>query len=111
NAPAKPVAGCKTVVTREEFEELINAIDPRMPKADRRELAKNYGKMLTLSQQALREGLEKKPGVQALIQYVRTSALGGAAYKKLFRESNDLPLGAVDKYYAANKANFERFNF
>jgi hypothetical protein len=99
------------VVTREEFEELINEINPHMTKRERRELAENYGHMLTMSHEALREGLDKDPGVQALMRYVRTTALGGAAYKKVYRESAEAPQAAVEHYYQDHRGDFERFNF
>lgn len=102
---------CDLIVTREEFEELIGAINPRMPKYERRDLAKNYGQMLALSQEALKRGLDKDAGVQALMRYVRTTALGGAAFKQVQRASMEGNEEDVDRYYAANKAKFERFNF
>jgi hypothetical protein len=111
SAKAGKTASCDMVVTRKEFEELIDAINPRMPKYERRDLAKNYGQMLALSQEALRKGLDKDPGVQALIRYVRTTALGGAAYKQVQRASSEGSEQGVDKYYATNKSKFDRFDF
>src|SRR5258708_22026581 len=67
---------CKTVITREEFEELVDAINPRMIKLERHQLAENYGKMLALENEALRRGLDKKPEMKALLRYVKTSPLG-----------------------------------
>jgi hypothetical protein len=110
-AKASTAARCDTVVTRQEFEELIEAINPRMPKYERQDLAKNYGQMLALAQEALKKGLDKNPGVQQLIRYVRTTALGGAAFKQVQRAASEGSGEDVDKYYAANKSKFERFNF
>jgi hypothetical protein len=106
---SKP-GGCNTVVTREEFEDLVKAINPRMIKLERHQLAQNYGKMLALENEALREGLDKKPEMRALLRYMRASALGGGAYKQTVREASDNPGEAVEKFYKANQASYDRYN-
>ncbi len=100
---------CKAVVTREEFEELVNAINPRMIKLERHQLAQNYAKMLALENEALRDGLDKKPEMQALLRYVRASALGGLAYRQVLREAGDNSPERVEKFYKANQASYDRY--
>lgn len=108
-AAPKP-GGCNTVVTREDFEDLVKAINPRMIKLERHQLAQNYGKMLALENEALREGLDKKPEMRALLRYMRASALGGGAYKQKVREASDSSMEAVEKFYKANQASYDRYN-
>jgi hypothetical protein len=100
---------CKTVITREEFEELIDAINPRMIKLERHQLAENYGKMLALENDALRRGLDKKPEMQALLRYVRASALGGGAYRQVLREAGENEPEQVEKFYKENQASYDRY--
>jgi hypothetical protein len=100
---------CKTVVTREEFEELVNAINPRMIKLERHQLAQNYAKMLALESEALRDGLDKKPEMQALLRYMRASALGGGAYRQVLREAGDNSPDKLERFYKANQASYDRY--
>jgi parvulin-like peptidyl-prolyl isomerase len=108
---AKTKGRCKTVVTRAEFEELVNAINPRMIKVERQQLAQTYGRMLALSNEALNRGIEKKPEMQALLRYVRASALGGALYKQVLRTANTHSEEDVEKYYHAHASDFDRYSF
>ena len=110
NSPCK-TGTCKSVVTREEFEELVNAINPRMIKLERHQLAQNYARMLSLENEALRDGLDKKPQMQALLRYVRANALGGLAYRQVVREAGDNSPEQVEKFYKANQASYDRYTF
>jgi parvulin-like peptidyl-prolyl isomerase len=80
-----------------------------MIKLERHQLAQNYGKMLALQNEALREGLDKKPEMQALLRYVRASALGGSAYKQVVRGAGDNSSEALEKFYKANQASYDRY--
>jgi len=106
---APRAGGCKTVITREEFEDLVEAVNPRMTKSDRQQLAQNYGRMLALEGEALRRGIDKKPQMQALLRYVRASALGGGAFRRVVREASENSEAAEEKYYKEHQASFERY--
>jgi len=106
---AGKTATCTTVITRAEFEELVDAINPRMIKIERRQLADNYGKMLALENEALRKGLDKTPEMQALLRYVRASALGGGAFRQVQREVAKNDPEEVEKYYKENQASYDRY--
>jgi len=108
---SKQQGACKTVITRDEFEELVDAINPRMIKVERRQLAQNYGRMLALSNEAVNRGLDKKPEVLALLSYVRASALGSALYKQVLRSANAHSDEDVERYYHSHASEFDRYNF
>lgn len=110
-AAGKAETRCKTVITRAEFEELVNAINPRMIKQERQQLAQNYGRMLALSNEALNRGIDKRPEMQALLRYVKASALGGALYKQVLRSANAHSDEDVEQYYRAHVSEFDRYNF
>ena len=103
--------GCSTVVTRDEFEALVNAMNPRMIKPERHELAENYGRVLALSQLALKKGLDRDPHVQAQLRYQRLHALASAMAREIYKDTLASPSEDAEKYYAAHKSAFERFNF
>jgi hypothetical protein len=104
-------ASCKTVITRAEFEALVSAVNPKMTTRERRDLAQNYGRALALSQVALSKGLDKDPGMQALMRFLRSTALASAVFKGIFRESAGTSTEQVREFYEKHKPDFERFNF
>jgi hypothetical protein len=102
---------CKITVTRKDFEDLVNATNPRMVKGERRELAATYGKVLALSQEAIKRGLDRNPRVQAQIRYLRLHTLANAMAMEIYKDALASPLGDAEKYYATHGALFERFTF
>lgn len=104
-------SSCPIVVTRAEFEELVDALDPKMLKKDRHDLAQNYGQLLALSQAAIRKGLDKDPRVQALVRYSRITALASAASKDIYREQVGASPEQIEKYYRSHKADFDLYTF
>src|SRR5713226_13643 len=47
---------CKTVITRAQFAQLANAVQPRMSPAIRRQVATNYSRLLRMSTAAEKRG-------------------------------------------------------
>lgn len=102
-------AACKTVVTRSEFEKVVNALSPRMTKFERRQLVDNYAQILVFSHEATRTGLDKDPRVAELLRYTRLRVLAAAMNSKIRR---DAVLGSEQEeeaYYQHNQRIFERF--
>ncbi len=102
---------CPVIVIRAEFEGLVAALDPKMLKKDRHDLARNYGQLLALSQEAIRKGLDKEPRVQALVRYARITALASAASKEIYRDEVSASPEQVEKYYQSRKATFDVYTF
>jgi hypothetical protein len=57
--PGADSAECKTVVTRADFEHLVNTVAPNSPPAARRQIASKYAQMLVMSHDAEKMGLDK----------------------------------------------------
>jgi hypothetical protein len=110
---SKPSAksSCPIVVTRTEFEELVEALNPKMLKRERHDLARNYGQLLALSQEAIRRGLDKEPRVRALVRYSQITALTSAVSKDIYRDQVAASPEQVEKYYQSHKANFDLYTF
>ena len=110
-AHPKPGAECKVTISREEFEALVNGMNPQMVKGERRVLADAYGKALALSLEATRRGLDRDPRLQAQIRYSRLIMLANAMSKELYKNALDSRDQGAEQYYAAHKSLFERFTF
>jgi len=101
-------SACKTVITRAQFEKLIDAIEPNMPARARQEFALRYADALVMSKKAEQMGLDKTPDyreqmklahVQVLSQELKKSIQG-----KVFRISDK----DIEDYYRGNIAKFEK---
>lgn len=110
-AQAKTQAGkdCKTVVTRREFEKLVNALNPAMTKFERRQLAGNYAQALTLANEAVRRGLDKRPEVQERLRYARLRTLASETASEIYKDSTRSSDSQIAAYYNQNKLTFEKF--
>jgi hypothetical protein len=104
-------SSCPIIVTRAEFEGLVAALDPKMLKKDRHDLARNYGQLLALSQEAIRKGLDKEPRVRALVRYASVTALASAVSKEIYRDQVSASPEQVEKYYHSHKATFDIYTF
>src|SRR5271156_4869767 len=51
---------CKTVITRAQFEKIVDAVQPGMPQAVRRRIADQYPGMLRMAAAAEKRGLNKE---------------------------------------------------
>src|SRR5581483_9086350 len=92
-------------------ENLVKDINARMIKPERRDLAETYARVLALSQEAMKKGLDRDPRVQAQLHYLRLQTLANATAKKIYLDSLASPSEDAEKYYQTHKPLFERFNF
>lgn len=100
---------CKTVITRAAFEKMVNAIDPAMPKYERHELARNYGRNIILAQRAREIGLDKEPQIRELLRYSEIRILSTELQQKMFKDYSHFSPADVAKFYDENQKAFEQF--
>src|SRR6478752_3330913 len=68
-------ADCKTVVTRAEFEQLVNTVAPTIAPPARKQLATQYGMALVMVHKAHQMGLDQGPKFQELMRVARIGVL------------------------------------
>src|SRR5919109_2181110 len=70
---AKQASGapCKTVITREQFDALAEAIQPNLTTAAKFQLATIYPKLLLMQREFRKQGLAKDPKVQRALAFTR----------------------------------------
>src|SRR4051812_45325834 len=62
---------CKTVVTKAQFEKLASTLAPNMPGSAKQQLAGDYARMLVLSEEAKKRGVDKTEKFQSIMQFMR----------------------------------------
>ncbi len=99
---------CKTVVTRAQFEKLVEAMQPGMPPAMRRNLANNYARALKMSAEAEKRGLDKGPRFDEKMALARIQVLSQELNGALREDANKITDGDVEDYYKKNAASYEQ---
>jgi hypothetical protein len=109
----KPAAGqakttdCRTVVTRAEFESLVDAVAPQLPTSSRRQLATQYGIALVMVRKAHEMGLDQGPRFQELMRVARVGVLTKELSQNLQEKASHVSDDDIAKYYHDNGAAFQ----
>lgn len=114
-AAAKPVAktapaDCKTVITRAEFEKLVDSISPRPNPQLKRQLASAYPGILAFAQAAQKQGLDKTARFETEMKFVRLQILGKELRDQISEKAANVSDEDVDSYYQAHLATYQEFN-
>jgi hypothetical protein len=99
---------CATVITRAEFEKLVDAVQPTMTARSRKEFASNYARALVMSEDAVQMGLDKSPAFQERMRLARIQILGAALNKKLMDKAAQISDNDIADYYRKNISEFEQ---
>jgi parvulin-like peptidyl-prolyl isomerase len=111
NPPAdqSKAADCKTVVTRAEFEQLLEAINQsRMPPPVRRQLANQYAMLVVMANEAHKMGVDKGPKFEQQLRIQRMQAMATQLRQALQEKAGDVPDKDIEDYYHKNAASYEQ---
>ncbi len=103
---SKPV-DCKTVVTRAEFEQLVDTVAPTMAPAARKQLATQYVTALVMVHKAHQMGLDKGPRFEELMRVARIGVLTKELSQNMQDEAGRVSDQDVESYYHKNEAAFQ----
>jgi hypothetical protein len=104
------------VITRAQFDKLIDALaGPRpegqpIPPQTKRQFAQQYAQLLLLSTNAEKQGLEKNPDTQQLIQFARMQALA-REYSRVMQQKAAPTADEQQKYYNENQKRYAQYTF
>ncbi len=97
---------CKTVITRAQFEKLVDALQPNMPAPLRRQLANRYSQILRMSTAAEKRDLDKKPSFEVKMQFARMQILSQELGAALQEDSAKISDADIADYYQKNEATY-----
>jgi len=106
--PADKSAPCKTVLTRAEFEKLLEAVQPNMPARVRRQFASRYTSALVMAKKAEEMGLDKTPSYEEHMKLARVQVLAQELNKAISDKAAQVPDKDIEAYYKANLSKFEQ---
>ncbi len=100
-------AACKTVVTKAQFEKLIDAVQPGMPARARREFALSYADALVMSRKAEQMELDKGANYEEQLRLARIQILSRDLKKVIQDRVSVISDKDIENYYRNNIARFE----
>jgi hypothetical protein len=108
SSPDKTAAlNCKTVITRTQFEKVIEAIQPNMPARARREFALEYANALVMTQRAEQMGLDKGAKYEEQMKLAHIQVLSKELKKAILEKVSQISNKDIEDYYNHNMARFE----
>ena len=99
---------CKTVITRAQFEKLVEALQPGMPLPLRLKVANAYARNMRMSAAAEKRGLDKTPAFEEEMRYGRMQLLSQDLDRALRADANNVSDADLADYYQKNESSFEQ---
>lgn len=106
--PAKQGDACRTVITREQFDKVVDAVQPGLPQPMRRTLATRYAQALMMSMAAAKKGLDKTPHYDEMMQIMRMQVLSQAFNNNLREEAGKISDSDLEKYYNDHQRDYDQ---
>jgi parvulin-like peptidyl-prolyl isomerase len=113
NPPADKAAAdpnCKTVITRAEFEKIMDSVQPNMPPRARRQLATRYATATVMAQKAHEMGLDQGPKFEDRMKLVRLQVLSQAYNQAIQEKAGQVSDKDIEDYYHSHTADYEEAN-
>lgn len=110
NAKAPTSEACVTVVTREQFENLEQALHPgsEMPAKARNNLAKLYAEYITIEAATRKAGMEDTAEFGEFMKWMRVLAASEYYRRKLQEKLGSPSQEEIDSYYKQHQQDFEQ---
>lgn len=111
SAPASDPSQCTTVVSRQQFETMLDALNSSnrtITQAARRKLAEDYVDVMTQAQAAEKAGIEKDPRFTEAMRVLRMRLLADT-YLLSLEQKLAPSAGEILEYYNQNQSRFEEF--
>jgi hypothetical protein len=99
--------GCQTVITRAQFDQLINALRTGEDAQTKRHFANAYPQFLVMAHVAEQRGLDKQPGFQQRLDFARLQILSHELMRQIQEQAAQVPEPDIEDYYRKNTGEFE----
>jgi hypothetical protein len=99
---------CKTIVTKAQFEKLVDALNPQMPGPVRRQLAESYPRLLLFSNRARELGLDQDAQFAEMMRFASMQLLTQRLTRYFEQQASSISDSDIEKYYKENPIRFTR---
>jgi hypothetical protein len=108
-AESTPRAGaCRTVITRAQFDGLVEALQPGMPLALRLKVANAYARNLRMAAAAQERGLDKTAAFAEELRFARLQLLSQDLDNALHAAAKHVADADLERYYEKNRSSYEQ---
>ena len=108
SSAGSPTPACKTIVTKAQFENLVEALNPKMAGPARRQLAESYPRLLLFAEEARDLGLDQDPHFAEAMRFASIQLLAQRLNRHIEEQASSISDSDVEKYYKENAIKFER---
>jgi hypothetical protein len=108
---ASQAGDCSKVITRQEFESLMDALNPggqAISPSGRQNLAQAYVEALAFADAARKAGAEESQQYREVLYWARLRTIGDLYRRNLQEQFRNPPPEEIDAYYQQNLASFEK---
>src|SRR5882762_3996560 len=103
-------AECKTVITKAEFEKLAGGISQSMTPQLKRQLGTVLPRLLAMSAEAKKKGLEKSPRYEETLKFAKMQILTNELQRSIQEEAAKVPPQEIADYYKKNLEAYQQYN-
>jgi len=103
-------AECKTVITKAEFEKLAGGISQSMTPQLKRQLGTVLPRLLAMSAEAKKKGLEKSPHYEETLKFAKMQILTNELQRSIQEEAAKVPPQEIADYYKKNLEAYQQYN-
>jgi DNA-directed RNA polymerase specialized sigma24 family protein len=104
-------ADCKTVITRAEFEKIVNAVQPNMPTPAKKQFVNRYVAALFLAEKAHELGLDQGPTFDERMHIARLQVLAQMGGERMHQEVANVTEGEIEIYYHDHIADYKTISY
>jgi PPIC-type PPIASE domain len=109
-AAKTPAAECKTVYTKADFEKLANGVAPNMTPQLKKQLASVLPRLIAMSTEAKKKGLDKTPQFEETLKFAKMQILTQELQRKIQDDAAKVPPADIEAYYKKNPEAYEQYN-
>jgi hypothetical protein len=114
-AAAKPAtseksaaAGCKTVITKAQFDAMANNLAPNITPQLKKQLASVLPRLMAMANEAKKQGLENTPQYKERVKFNRMQILAQELQQKMQEQAAKVPDADIEKYYKDHPEMYEQ---
>jgi len=101
-------SACQTIVTKAQFEKVVEALNPQMAAPARRQLAESYPRLLLFAKKARELGLDQDPRFSETMRFAEIQLLTKRLNRYFEEQASIISESEVEEYYKGNAIKFER---
>jgi hypothetical protein len=99
---------CAKMVSKQEFEALVRAIDPNMSTDARQSLAAEYSRLLIMAAEARRRGLDQQPELQTLLEFSELQLLGARLVREINASAPHISPEDIENYFRDHRRDYQQ---